>query len=246
MQGMKRRGKRRRSVRGQENRQRYREEAETKHPIATRRRSSAAPARGTLRGRGTPVRQQRGQEAGGRGRAAPVHRPRPHLRGPGPQRGRRRRQRAPRSAGLGGPGAHGRWAAEVGAAPRTAGAKPGQPSGESARAAAGSSHSFCCCAALGTADRPLRPPQGRARPDRTNRRRGRPGAAPREVVTNARDLAPGPARAQVRNKPGQQKPGAQRRGEGEREGGRERRGCRGSGSEETATGERWGWGRTGL
>lgn len=56
-------------------------------------------------------------EAGGE--RCPGHRPRPHLRGPGPQRGRRRRQRAPHSAGLGGPGAHGRGAAEVDAAPRT-------------------------------------------------------------------------------------------------------------------------------
>ncbi|XP_047401864.1 translation initiation factor IF-2-like [Sciurus carolinensis] len=70
---------------------------------------------------------------------------------------------------------------------------------------------LCCCAALGTADRPLRPPsgpaappQGRARLGPTNRRRGSPGAALREVVTNARDLARSRQRSRLRNKPGQQ------------------------------------------
>lgn len=92
-----------------------------------------------------------------------------------------------------------RWrfgAAEVAAAPgrRARGSGPVQPScGHTAGRRRPVSLLLLLCS-LGTADQPLRPPgrpaPGPRQPRPTNRRRWGPGAALREVVTNARDLAP--------------------------------------------------------
>lgn len=193
-----RRRRRRRSRRGEENRPRSGEEAETKHSTAARRRRSARP-RSTPRAAG-PAEGVRGPAAarGGRGGqrsartaaggqgarvgAAPPRRPgradaarpHPHLRGPDLRRGRHET--------AGGRRGGRRGAAEVAAAPGTAGTGPGRPSCRCAAGRRRPSRCLCCCAALGTADPPLRPPgrpapgprQARPHQSVASRARGRP------------------------------------------------------------------------
>nr|XP_054102402.1 translation initiation factor IF-2-like [Callithrix jacchus] len=157
----------------------------------------------------------------------------PALTGPGPRGAAWGRRRPPaRREVCGRPGAAEVAAAGPGCAaspsgPRTAGAEP-DPALGSLRPGRPVQVLLLLCSSqqlIGRSARrrapPSRPEPCRARPGPTNRRRGGPGAALREVVTNARDLAPGPRRAPLRNKPGQQNPGAQSGGRGERKGGRE-------------------------
>lgn len=148
--------RRRRSRRGQENRPRSGEEAETKHPTAAPRRGSARPRSerppwsapgatgpgdrvgGAAAARGGSRRPKRARtaarEQGARVGAAPPGRPvladsapaPPALTWAGPAAQTAAKQQAPGSVV---PRGHGRrGAAEVAAAPRTLGVGPGRPS----------------------------------------------------------------------------------------------------------------------
>lgn len=200
------------------------EEAETKHSTAARRRSSARPrsaprpagpaegvrgpaaAREGCGGQRSARTAARGQ--GARVGAAPPRRPgradaaRPHLhlRGPDLRLGLHETAGAWRGGRRG--------AAEVAEAPGTAGAGPGRPS---CCCAAGRHRRpprcLCCCAALGTADRLLRPPRPGAAPGPAPPIRGAAGPGPPcERLSPTHVTWRRPRRlSQVRNKPGQQK-----------------------------------------
>lgn len=110
----------------------------------------------------TTERRDGGPRAGSAGRGSATGQVRTSGRGPGPTRtyvGQNCSADRRDGAGdwVGGDGHGRRGAAEVAAAPRTAGAGRASPPVAAPLAAAGPSRSFCCCAALGTADRPLRP-----------------------------------------------------------------------------------------